>query len=64
MDLAHPEQISDRDMPCKSFDFTGVKGTSAVNFTTYKQCIQETPETSTLGQSGSTFAIFAKKFRD
>lgn len=51
-------------MPCKTFDFTGVKGIEVVNFETYKQCIQDTPETTSLGQSGTTFAIFAKKFRD
>jgi hypothetical protein len=33
------EQIENRDMPCKAFDFSGKKGDKEVNFTTYKECI-------------------------
>lgn len=55
-------QIENRDMTCRPFDFSGQKGLNLVNFTTYKQCIMETEETTSL--SAGSFPIFAKKFRE
>ena len=54
-------KVDNRDLPCKVWDFTGVKGAKTVNYTTYKQCIEYTKETASLSE---TFAIFAKKFRE
>lgn len=57
-------EVRGRDMPCKAWDFSGVKNGQTVEYTTYKQCILETEETTELGESSSGFAIFAKKFRE